>query len=154
VLVGHGLIERQVCGPASASSGPKQDHVMLRRYRCRACKAVVVVGPRGLARRRWYSAPAIALALSRYARGETSKAVRAGVSPSSVVGASSVDRWITLTRWLESARRGELFHITGLGELSRRRVAEHVTLALAARGGHRLGDDLAESAYRGAAIAA
>ena len=154
MLVGHGLVERQVCGPASASGEPKQERVTLRRYRCRACKAVMVVGPRGLVPRRWYSAPAIALALATYARGEPAPVVRARTSPFARVGVAAVERWITLTRWLESARRGELFGVRGLGELSRRAVAEHVTLALAARAGHRPCDALGESAYRGAALAA
>ncbi|MCC6214438.1 MAG: hypothetical protein IT376_06190 [Polyangiaceae bacterium] len=49
--------------------------VQLRRYR-RACRGVVVVGPRGLARRPWYGAGATAQAAALYARGATSAAVR------------------------------------------------------------------------------
>jgi len=154
VLVGHGLIERQVRGPGAPGAAPEQSVVKLRRYRCRACRAIVAVGPRGLIRRRWYGAGAIALALSSLARGETSAATRARTSPSYRVGASAVDRWATLVRWVEAARRAELFGIAGLGELHRRRVAEHVVLALAARAGYQLGDDLAERAFEGAAIAA
>lgn len=154
VVVGHGLIERQLWGPASPDSAPEHTPLILRRYRCLACKAVLVVGPRGLLRRRWYSAPALALALSTYARGDSSAAVRARVSPSSVIGPSAVDRWVTLTRWIDAARGGKLLGVTGLGELSRRAAAEAMTLALAARAGHRLGEDLIESAYRGAAVAA
>jgi hypothetical protein len=59
-----------------------------------------------------------------------------------------------LTRWIEAARSVELFGVTGLDGLERRRVAEHVTLALAARAGHKFGADLSESAFAGAAIAA
>lgn len=127
---------------------------MLRRYRCRSCNAVLVVGPRGLLRRRWYSASAIALALSMVAHHATSRAVRARICPGSVVGSSAVERWATLSRWLKASRQGELFGVRGLSELCRRAVAEQITLALAARAGHRLGDDLGESAYRGAALAA
>jgi hypothetical protein len=153
VLVGHGLVERQVRGPRSAGAAPEQGVLALRRYRCRACRAVIVVGPRGLAPRRWYGAGAIALALSAYARGETSAAARARTSPSHLVGPSAVERWATLVRWIEAARRGELFGVAGLGELGRRRVAEHVVLALAGRGGRVLGADLTASAFEGAAIA-
>jgi hypothetical protein len=39
-------------------------------------------------------------------------------------------------------------------DLPRRRVAEHVVLALAARAGHVFGDDLEHGAFEGAAIAA
>ena len=57
-------------------------------------------------------------------------------------------------RWVDAAQKGEMFAVTGLGELSRRRVAEQVTLALAARGGHVPGMNLAASAFAGAALAA
>lgn len=154
VLVGHGLVERQVWGPLSFSDPAEGLVVKMRRYRCRACRAVLVVGPRGLVRRRWYGAGAIALALSMVAHGETSVAVRARMSPSRVVGSSAAERWITLSRWVEAARRGAIFGVTGLEGLERRRVAEAVMLALAARGGRQLGGDLAESAFVGASIAA
>lgn len=154
VIVGHGLIERQVRGPATPGGLPEQGVVTLRRYRCRACRAIVVVGPRGLARRRWYGAGAIALALTMYARGATSAEARERTSPSRVVGASAAERWATLTRWIEAARRAELFDVTGLSGLERRRVAEHVVLALAARAGRVLGGEIGESAFAGAAISA
>jgi hypothetical protein len=154
VLVGHGLVERQVLGPQTASGRPEETLVQLRRYRCRACKAVIVVGPRGLVRRRWYSAGAIALAFAAYARGETSVAARSRTSPSRIVGASASERWSTLVRWIDAARRAELFGVTGLAAFERRRVSEHVVLALAARAGHRPGADLAASAFAGAAMAA
>jgi len=59
-----------------------------------------------------------------------------------------------LVRWVEAARRGELFAVTGLDGLDRRSVARQVVLVLAARGGHLLGGDLTESAFEGAVIAA
>jgi hypothetical protein len=154
VIVGHGLVTRQLLGPRTASGAPEQGVVTLRRYRCRACRAILVVGPRGLVVRRWYGAGAIALAFATYAHGETSMAARTRTSPSVVVGGSAKDRWVTLVRWIEAARRGELFGVAGLGELARRRVAEHVVLALAARGGRVLGEALAQSAFEGASIAA
>ena len=153
-MVGHGVVERQVLGPRAPGQAPEQVVLQLRRYRCRACLAVLVVGPRGLARRRWYGAGAIAMALALYARGETSAAARTRTSPSRVVGASATERWATLTRWIESARHGALFGVTGLGGLEPRRVAKHVVLALAARAGHSFGCDLSESAFDGAMIAA
>lgn len=96
----------------------------------------------------------MALALALYARGATSAAVRDNTSPSQVVGTSATERWITLSRWIESARRGALFGLAGLGDLSRRRVAERVMLVLAGRAGHSPGDDMAASAFAGALIAA
>lgn len=154
MVVGHGLRSRQVLGPSSLGAAPESPVIVLRRYRCRACRAVIVVGPRGLLRDRSYSAAAIAGALAAMASGATSAAVRTRTSPSKKVGPSAAERWVTLVRWVDDAQQGKLFAVTGLGELSRRRVAEHVTLALAARGGHAPGMDLAASAFTGAALAA
>jgi hypothetical protein len=153
-IVGHGVVERQVLGPATAKGVADRQVVQVRRYRCRACKAILLVGPRGLVPRRWYGAGAIALAFAAYASGETSAAVRRRTSPSTVVGGSACDRWMTLVRWLDSAGRGELFAVSNLGALARRGVAEQVTLGLAARAGRELGGDLAEAAFAGAAEAA
>jgi hypothetical protein len=154
VIVGHGVVERQFRGPMTATATAESVVIQVRRYRCRACKAVLVVGPLGLVRGRWYGAGAIALALEAYARGETSNSIRRRVSPSSTVGGSACERWMTLVRWIEAARGGGLFAVSGLGEFSRRRVAEHVALALAGRAGRALGEDLANAAFAGAAIAA
>lgn len=154
MLVGHGLRSRQVLGPSSFGTAPESPVIQLRRYRCRACRAVIVVGPRGLLRDRSYSAPAIAGALAAMASGATSVAVRTRTSPFSTVGPSAAERWVTLVRWVDAAQQGKLFAVTGLGELSRQRVAEQVTLALAARGGHAPGMAPAASAFTGAALAA
>jgi hypothetical protein len=126
----------------------------MRRYRCRACRAILVVGPRGLVRRRWYGAGAIAGAIAAYAREETSASARSRTSAARVIGVSATERWATLSRWIDAARRAELFGVRGLVNLDRRAIAKQVVLALAARAGHILGADLAESAFAGAAIAA
>ena len=153
-IVGHGLVERQVLGPGAATAGPERTVVQMRRYRCRSCKAILLVGPRGLVARRWYGAGAIALAFVAYARGETSAAVRCRISPTTRVGGSARERWMTLVRWVDAAGRGELFAVSNLGALTRRRVAEQVALVLAARAGRELGGNLAEAAFAGAAEAA
>jgi hypothetical protein len=154
VIVGHGVVERQLRGPMAAAGIAESVLLKVRRYRCRGCKAILVVGPLGLARGRWYGAGAIALALDAYARGETSVSIRHRVSPSATVGASACERWVTLVRWIEAAREGRLFAVSALDEFVRRRVAEQVVLALAGRAGRALGADLAEAAFAGAAIAA
>ncbi len=154
VIVGHGLLERQVLGPQTAAGQAEGIVLLLRRYRCRACGAILVVGPRGLVARRLYGAGAMALAFAAYGHGATSAVVRAQTSPSQKVGGSATERWVTLVRWLDLARRGKLFAVTGLGELDRRSVARQVALVLAARGGRLLGGDLSESTFEGASIAA
>ena len=153
MLVGHGMVTRQVLGPVTFGGAPEPLTLALRRYRCRGCRAVLVVGPRGVLPGRWYSGPAIAGALAAFASGATSATVRTGTSPSRAVGVAAAERWVTLERWVEAARGGRLFAVSGLGELSPRRVAEQVTLALAARGGHLPGGDLGASAFAGAAMA-
>jgi hypothetical protein len=127
---------------------------MLRRYRCRACVAVLVVGPRGLLRRRWYSAGAVGLALLGYGAGESSASVRARTSPSRSVGSSAVEHWVTLRRWIEAARSGVLFAVSGLGAHARRSVAREVAQVLSARAGRQLGQALDEKVFIGASIAA
>ena len=134
-------------GPLEPGGAPQQLDVVLRRYRCRGCKAVLMVGPRGLVPGRWYGAGAMASAVAAYARGATTATVRSATSPASIMGASSTERWITLVRWLDAAVRG-------LERMPRRLVAEQVTLVLAARGGHVHGGDLAHSAFAGASVAA
>lgn len=112
------------------------------------------MGPRGLLRRRWYSAGAVGLALLGYGSGESSASVRARTSPSRSVGGSAVEYWVTLRRWIEAARRRALFGVCGLAEVARRSVARQVAQVLAARGGRELGDALDEKVFIGATIAA
>ncbi len=154
MIVGHGLVRRQLRGPLEPGGSPQQIDVVLRRYRCRRCDAVLMVGPRGIVPGRWYGAGAMAGAIAAYARGATTSATRSATSPACHMGASSAERWITLVRWLDAAERGALFAVRGLERMPRRVVAEQVTLALAARAGRVHGDDLAHSAFVGASLAA
>jgi hypothetical protein len=82
--------------------------IRVRRYRCGACRAILLVGPLGLVRGRWYGSGAIALALEAYGLGETSVSIRRRVSPSYTVGGSACERWVTLVRWIDAARSGRL----------------------------------------------
>lgn len=132
---------------------PEQVEIEVRRYRCRACTAILTVGPKGLVPRRWYGAGAIAGALAAYARGETTPSVRATTAPHGPTGPSAMERWITLVRWLDAIERGALFAIRDLVGLARRAVAEQATLVLAARAGRVLGEDLSRYAFMGASLA-
>ncbi len=83
----------------------------MRRYLCRACGAVIAVGPAGIVPGRLYSAMAIALALALYGVQRVSHPeVRQRVSPWQ---ASRRDpartMWVTLIRWVEARREGTLF---------------------------------------------
>jgi hypothetical protein len=108
VLLGHGLRVRQVRGPAGPRAAPQIRTILVRRYRCRRCRGLTTVLPRGLAARRHYSASAIGLALCLYgvqglSQGQTRLRVcawRVSFEP---------DRWTTLARWVSSVERGRLF---------------------------------------------
>jgi len=153
-LVGHGVVVRQLLGPQVANGPPERLEVTLRRYRCRGCGAVVMVGPRGLVWRRAYGGSAIALALAHYAAGWTTVAVRAATSPARTVGVAAADRWVTVERWARAARRVGLLGLGPLDAATDRLAAERLVLVLAGRAGWQLGDDLAARAFEGAAIAA
>ncbi|XXY47290.1 DUF6431 domain-containing protein [Sorangium sp. So ce269] len=158
VMRGHGLRERQVYGPLEAGGAPQQVMVHARRYRCSACRAVVVVVPRGLLPRRRYSAAAIGWVLSRIGLdGATTPAVRAEVCCSTILGVAAAERWLAPSRWIESSRRGQLFPRLGRhgAESTRAQVAERTAMqlvALSPRGS--AGERAAHLAFRGAALAA
>ncbi len=79
--MGHGVRERQVLGPLSASGKPEQVVLLVRRYRCRGCGAIVMSMPRGMLRRMLYGAVAVGMALALWVQGAASAAVRQRVSP-------------------------------------------------------------------------
>jgi hypothetical protein len=109
-LHGHGLRERHQWGPPVPDATASVIGILLRRYQCQACGAVVVVGPRGLLRRRLYSAGAVALALALYGVAALPAAeVRAQVSPLRIVGATAAAGWVSLRRWAGAVRARRLF---------------------------------------------
>lgn len=141
-LQGHGVRRRQVRGPAEPDGPPQISTVVLRRYRCMSCNAVVMVGPRGLLRRYLYSAPAIGWALALYGLARrTAAQVRQRVSPWSVVGDAAAGRWATLRRWIKAVAERRL--LSGLrrtrSDARPRQVAEAAATTLAgwARGADR-----------------
>ncbi|MFO0025663.1 MAG: hypothetical protein ACK6DV_25265, partial [Deltaproteobacteria bacterium] len=78
--------------------------VVGRRYACRACDAIVVVLPRGVARGRRYSLWAIAAALAWWAYDRIPAAsVRERTSTAKTIGAASATRWASLARWTRCA---------------------------------------------------
>jgi len=84
--------------------------VAARRYQCQGCGAILLVVPRGMMTRRHYAASAIALALALLGLlGLSPREVRQRISPWQIVDAATATRWPTLRRWVDAARRGELF---------------------------------------------
>lgn len=104
VIVGHGLRTRTIEGPPAPSAEPALIEIAARRYACRACDAIMVVVPRGVARARRYSLSAIAIALALWSHsGQTATTVRRQTSTAKVIGAASATRWASLRRWTRDA---------------------------------------------------
>jgi len=105
-LHGHGLRTRLLLGPLGPGAPPQLGELMVRRYQCQRCAAVVVVCPRALRRYFRYAAVAIALALSMWsADGQPAAMVRAQVSPFRVVGHEARRDWRSLRRWARAGPR-------------------------------------------------
>ncbi len=104
-LHGHGLRWRAIFGPSDADTDPDRAWVLCRRYRCvvGACRAVILVVPRGVAPRRHYSLVAIAMAMTLWGIMTMPPArvrKRICVSSSTAWGTE----WSTLRRWAHGAR--------------------------------------------------
>lgn len=103
--------------------------IVVRRYRCRGCGAVVTVVPRGVAPRLRYRLCAVAWALGRWWQGVSAAQVRGEVSPFAHVGEEARRGWRSLRRWV--AVLGGALGLDAFGP-PRRRV-EGVLQQLAAR---------------------
>jgi len=110
-LHGHGVRGRRLRGPLSACGPPEELEIVVRRYLCRTCGAVIAVGPAGVVPGRLYSAMAIALALALYGVQRASHPeVRRRVSPWQASRRDPARTlWVTLIRWVEARRHGVLF---------------------------------------------
>jgi hypothetical protein len=134
-LHGHGLRDRQIRGPLEPGGPAKLVSVQARRYRCRICRALLLVVPRGVLPRRLYCAEVIAWVLARVGLEDaTTAAVRTEVCPALILGSSAVERWLAPCRWLEARRAGHLFPRLGRppSTASRRQIAERTAMQLVA----------------------
>lgn len=114
---------------------PELIGILVRRYQCQPCGAVVVVVPRGLLARHMYSASAVALALALWGvAGDAPAEVRRRVSPFARVGATAAVGWASLRRWSRSVRAGRLFPVVRAlpVEAILRQVAARAATTLAA----------------------
>ena len=135
MLHGHGVRERQVRGPAGPDEPSTERLILLRRYLCLACGAVVVVGPSDLVPGWLFSGPAIAWALWLFGVAKRSAAeVRRRVSPWATVGATAAAGWATLRRWARAVRDRALFAVVRRcpAEWSLRQVAARAATTIAA----------------------
>jgi hypothetical protein len=108
---GHGERERTQRGPEAVGQPPVERSVGVRRYKCTQCGATVTVAPRGVVRRRLYTARAIGLALALFGIQLASvHAARAAIAPmASARDPAEGATWSTLRRWAHEAKAGTLF---------------------------------------------
>ena len=135
VVQGHGKRPRQGWGPAAPRAAPEILALVVRRYRCIACRALTTVAPSETLTKRLYTASAIAWALALYGLLlMTPRAIRELVSPLRIWGTTSGVRWQTLLRWSAAAAAGRLFPtVRGMpDEWPARTVAARVAATLSA----------------------
>ena len=133
-VVGHGVRERQLRGPLEVDGEPVELAVRTRRFRCRKCRAVMVVVPAQVLRYRLFSSVAIALALSLFGISRLSPArVRERISPWHQVGATAVRHWQTLRRWVRSVQVGELLPVRATRDQKPWKAAASVVHMLSAQ---------------------
>ncbi len=153
-LHGHGLRERHQWGPAAPGGVALLVGILLRRFRCLSCGAVVIVVPRGVLRHRLYSAGAVALALTLYGvEGLAPAEARARVSPLRIIGPTAAAGWASLRRWSRAVRAGRLFPVVRAlpAEATLRRVAARAATTLAACAPGAEGFSIESAAFLGAA---
>lgn len=150
VVRGHGVCHRQIRGPPTVDGAPTIIVVVVRRYRCRACGAVMTVVPREVLPGFWYAAPAIAVALALYGvQGASAREVRRRVCAWPIVGTST--GWPSLRRWIR--RSSSLWRCVRASpaQWSTRQRAERAATIVAAHAEQH--GDLVERAFAGAAHA-
>lgn len=154
---GHGLRWRQQRGPLTAEGKPEEIVLSVRRYRCRPCRAVLVVVPRGVIAGRLFSAAAIGLAMALFAiRGLSMRAVRSRVSPWRHVGGTAAASWLSLRRWIAAVRDGRLLGCVRCApaRFTARQVAERAAQTLSTLAPLEISEDQIEArVFAGAALA-
>jgi hypothetical protein len=105
LIHGHGVRGRVVQGPGESGKAVPVAELVLRRYQCQACGAVMHSAPGGVLRRCVYLGGAIAQALGRWVDGAPAREVRAEVSGQRVLGATAAAGWASLGRWVRGASK-------------------------------------------------
>lgn len=136
-LHGHGVRARCLAGPPVLGAEPGTIDILLRRYKCQRCGAVLTVGPRGILRGYVYSAMALGLALLLWGvLHEQEVKVQRALGVHRIRGASRPERWQALRRWTKAAAKGQLWRtiqVSLRGQV--RELAERVARILCARAG-------------------
>ena len=147
VVHGHGVRTRQLRGPLVVGGPSVIIEIVVRRYQCQECDAVMTVVPCEVLRGMLFAAPAIALALALYGlSNQSAREVRGVVSPWLEVG-TPAGGWKTLLRFI--ARAASLWSCIRpvLPTATTRMRAERAATTLA---GYGKGESLVHAAFAGA----
>jgi hypothetical protein len=90
-------------GPPGLFEPPEETLVVVRRYRCRRCRAVLIVAPRDVLAFLRYRACAVVMALAYLAEGRASPWIRQQVSPQRVLGPEGRRAWRAPALWARRA---------------------------------------------------
>jgi hypothetical protein len=132
-IQGHGAVTRWIRCLLREDGESEDIEILLRRYRCRDCGAVMRVGPSGVVAHRRYSAPTILFALALWCIAKRPpEEVRDVVSPDVHRGATSAgQRWTTLLRWARTLTH----RATAIGPTLRTRSASALRTVAGVLGG-------------------
>lgn len=156
MIHGHGTRARTVRHCVDPAASPVDVDLVLRRYRCTRCGAIILVGPRGVIRSRRYTLFAIVLALAAWlVPGATARAVRAAFSSIPFAPLSHIT-WPALLRWIDAIASGRLLPCVrgSPPEWSRRQQAERVVSTIRAMAPPSARTSVAEEVFAGAFHAA
>jgi hypothetical protein len=135
-LQGHGCRCRVQLGPERPGAQPERRTVTVQRFLCTVCDRATQVAPRGVLRRRLYSATAIALALGLFGLlQQTHDQVRDAIAVGGALREpGEQQRWASLVRWSRDARAGALLEAAGPVAGPLRLTAARVALCIEGHG--------------------
>lgn len=109
--------------------------VLLRRFRCLHCRAVITVGPAEIAARLLYGLVTVALVLARWGSGVPLPELRREFGVGRVWGPSGAGTWRCVRRWTAAAAAGRIWPSVSTGLIgTRRALALRVTWLLGGAG--------------------
>lgn len=106
---GHGVVQRQQRGPEAPGKVALKREVSCRRYRCKACTAVLTVLPASALARKHFSGAAMALALALWGLCGWSAAQVRAVVGGRMASSGRPRGWRTLERWARQVADGTLW---------------------------------------------
>lgn len=134
-LWGHGLRPRLVFGVLVPGATAAIHEVLLRRFLCLHCGAVITVGPAEIGARLLYGLVTVALVLARWGSGVPLPVLRREFAVGQVWGPSGAATWRSVRRWTASAAAGRIWpSVSTMLVGTRRALALRITWLLGGAG--------------------